>query len=332
MESKPPDAKRGGKGGGKGKRGKSETRMYRRKQQCIHFYRGTCQRGEQCKYEHQVGDDGRPIPVEPEILQRFDEAIKRYNENRAQAQAKPKAAPRGGVSSSMIVLEPDEVKRGIVLSAAQALDNDQCYAMLDSGTNAIIVSLQPGMEGEIAECQVPSATVTGPFVQVYEFEGERRLAVALPNSAILALTTIAGWTFVSGPKPGLKNSICENKVYPAGADSSFVLSMKNSLPYLSKELFWRAMEDIAGKAKLISGHRWSELKTMMDNRTYEPQPQVYSVKTVAVPETPKVLLSATPRTHHFIPNNVRKKIVECFEHFHPAPNPNRGRLSGTAHL
>ena len=29
---------------------------------------------------------------------------------------------------------------------------------------------------------------------------------------------------------------------------------------LSKELFWRAMEDIAGKAKLISGHKWSELK------------------------------------------------------------------------
>ena len=43
-------------------------------------------------------------------------------------QAKPKAAPRGGVSASMIVLEPDEVEHGIVLSAAQALDNDQYYA------------------------------------------------------------------------------------------------------------------------------------------------------------------------------------------------------------
>ena len=112
--------------------------------------------------------------------------------------------------------------------------------------------------------------------------------VALPNSAILVsqewLTTIAGWTFVSGPKPGLQNSVCENTVYPAGADRSFALSMKNGLPYLSKELFWRAMEDTAGKAKLISGHKWSELKDMLDNRNYEPQPQVYSVKTVAVPE------------------------------------------------
>ena len=234
----------------------------------------------------------------------------------------------------MIVLEPDDIEHGIVLSAAQALDNDQYYAMVDSGTNAIIVPLHPGMQGEIAECQVPSATVTGPIVQVYEHNGARRLVVALPNSAILVsqewLTTIAGWTFYSGPKPGLANSTCENKVYPAGADSSFVLSMKNGLPYLSKELFWRAMKDIARKATLVSGHTWSELKNMIDSRTYEPQPQIYSVKTVAVLETPKLLLSATPRTQHFLPSNVRKQIVEWFEHFHPPANPNRGRLSGTA--
>ena len=69
VESKPPDVKKGGKGGGKGKRGKSEPRMDKRKQQCIHFFRGTCQKGEQCRYEHQVGDDGQPVPVGPEILQ-----------------------------------------------------------------------------------------------------------------------------------------------------------------------------------------------------------------------------------------------------------------------
>ena len=64
------------------------------------------------------------------------------------------------------------------------------------------------MEGEVAECQVPSATVTGLIVQVYEFEGMKRLVVALPRSAILASqewsTTIAGWTFVSGPSQGWK--------------------------------------------------------------------------------------------------------------------------------
>ena len=53
------------------------------------------------------------------------------------------------------------------MSAAQALDNDEYYAMLDSGTNAIIVPLHPRMEGEVAECQVPgtkhhSAHATNP--------------------------------------------------------------------------------------------------------------------------------------------------------------------------
>ena len=50
VENKPPDAQKGSTGGGKGKRGKSEPRMDKRKQQCIHFFRGTCQRGEhKCK-------------------------------------------------------------------------------------------------------------------------------------------------------------------------------------------------------------------------------------------------------------------------------------------
>ena len=31
---------------------------------------------DQCRYEHQVGEDGRLVPVGPEILQRFDEAAK----------------------------------------------------------------------------------------------------------------------------------------------------------------------------------------------------------------------------------------------------------------
>ena len=67
VESKPPDAKKGGKGGGKGKRGKSEPRPEKRKQQCIPFFRRTCQDGDQCRYEHQVGEDGRPIPVGPKF-------------------------------------------------------------------------------------------------------------------------------------------------------------------------------------------------------------------------------------------------------------------------
>ena len=61
VEAKPPEQKKEGKGNGKGKRGRSESRPEKRKQQCIYFYRGTCQRGDQCRYEHQVGDDGQPV-------------------------------------------------------------------------------------------------------------------------------------------------------------------------------------------------------------------------------------------------------------------------------
>ena len=34
-------------------------------------------------YEHQVDNDGRPIPVGPEIIQKYDEAVKGFKENRS---------------------------------------------------------------------------------------------------------------------------------------------------------------------------------------------------------------------------------------------------------
>ena len=328
-EAKPPEQKKGGKGNGKGKRGRSESRPERRKQQCIYFFRGSCQRGDQCRYEHQVGDDGQPVPVAPEMIQRFDDAVKRYGETRAQA--KPKPAPRGGVSSSMIILESDDLEHGIVLSAAQARDSDEFYAMVDSGTNAIILPLHPRMQGDIAECQVPSATVTGPIVQTYEFNGTKRLVVALPQSTILVsqewLTTIAGWKFISGPKPG---SGSESRVTPAGSTKSYVLNMRNGLPYLSKELFWLAMEDVSKRAELLAGHSWRELKEMLETYTHEPHPQIYSVKTVEVPKPPDVVFTMVPRTQHFVPSEARKNIMAQFDRLRATPNANRGRLSDTA--
>ena len=155
--------------------------------------------------------------------------------------------------------------------------------------------------------------------------------VALPDSAILVsqewLTHIAGWTFVSGPKPGLEGSVCENKVYRTGANKSYKLSMKNGLPYLSKEFFWLGMHDIASKANLLSGHTLDQLREMLDTMVREPKPQIYSVKAIAIPEPSKVVFTKVPHTMHF---HARKEIVKWFEHFHPTPNLNRGRLSGSA--
>ena len=328
-EQKPPEQNKGGKGTGKGKRGRSESRLEKRNQQCIYFFRGNCQRGDTCKYEHQVGDDGQPIPVAPEIIKRFEDAVKRYGETRAQA--KPKAAPRGGVSSSMLILEPDVREHGITLNAAEARDKDEYYAMVDSGTNAIILPLHPQMEGDIAECQVPSATVTGPIVQIYDFNGSKRLVVALPQSTILVsqewLTTIAEWEFTSGPKSG---SGSECRVTPAGSSKSYVLNIKNGHPYLSKELFWLAMDHMSRRAQLIKGHSWGELKKMLDSNACEQHPQVYSVKSVDIPELPDVVFTRVPRTQHFAPSEVRKSIMTMFEYLKPSPNANRGRLSNVA--
>ena len=106
--------------------------------------------------------------------------------------------------------------------------------------------------------------------------------------------------------------------------------MKNGLPYLSRELFWLAMTDVARNAKRISGHTLDELQEMLDTMAHEPQPQIYSVKTVAVPEPSKVVFTTVPHTLHFKPNDVRREIIAWFEHFHPTPNLNRGRLSGNA--
>ena len=87
VEAKPPEAKKGGK---------VEVRVSV-ENRSRDLKRGNSnaspsfevrQKGDQCKYEHQVGDDGRPVPVGPETLQKYDEAVKRFNESKAQAKAK----------------------------------------------------------------------------------------------------------------------------------------------------------------------------------------------------------------------------------------------------
>ena len=89
----------------------------------------------------------------------------------------------------MLALDFDDLDHGIVLSAVEALDNDQYYAMVDSGTMQSLCRciLECKERLQSVKSQVPQ--VTGPIVQVYEHDGARRLVVALPNSAIL-LTSV----------------------------------------------------------------------------------------------------------------------------------------------
>ena len=86
------------------------------------------------------------------LSQRSDEAVKRLYENKAQNKAK--IVPKGGVglSSSMTVIDHDEDDVSVSCSAIQV--SEDCYAMVDSGANAIIVLLHPDMYRETADCKV----------------------------------------------------------------------------------------------------------------------------------------------------------------------------------
>ena len=64
----------------------------------------------------------------------------------------------------------------------------------------------------------------------------------------------------------------------------------------------------------------ARIEDMLDNQAHEPQPQIYSVKAVKVPEAPMVLISLAARTKHFEPWKIRAKIIERFEHLHPSAN------------
>ena len=92
---------------------------------------------------------------------------------------------------------------------------------------------------------------------------------------------------------------------------------------------WECMI-LLDKAKRISGHTLDDLQEMLNTMAREPQPQIYSVKTIAVPEPSNVVFTAVPHTMHFKPSDVRREIIRWFENFHPTPNLNRGHLSGSA--
>ena len=68
----------------------------------------------------------------------------------------------------------DAEENQVTAHAVNVRVSDEYYAMVDSGTNAIIVPLHPDMCGVTAECKVPSATVEGPIVQVLKYGQERR--------------------------------------------------------------------------------------------------------------------------------------------------------------
>ena len=171
------------------------------------------------------------------------------------------------------------------MSCAAVSVSEDYYAMMDSGTNAIIVPLHPNMCGEIAERRAPSSIVQEPIVQVLDYRGECRLVVALPQSAILIsqewLTTVASWTVIA-KSVGTSSQVEAHTPRSRGSPKS--LAIKNGFPYLSKDLFWEAMQDISAQTTLVSGHPWPELKELIHEQMQKSSLMVHAVQEMLLTE------------------------------------------------
>ena len=72
---------------------------------------------------------------------------------------------------------------------------------------------------------------------------------------------------MAAPKDG-KSEIL---VYTSTRGDPKTLPMKIGLPYLSKELFWRAMAETLSRTTLVSGRPWPELREMIDEQVQKTQ-------------------------------------------------------------
>ena len=93
----------------------------------------------------------------------------------------------------------------------------------------------------------------------------------------MAIATVAGWTLIA-KSVGLSSQVEAHT--PAAKRSPKTLTMKNEFPYLSKDLFWEAMHDIARRTKLVNGHPWPELKEMVHKQVQKAYPIIHAVQEV----------------------------------------------------
>ena len=87
---------------------------------------------------------------------------------------------------------------------------------------------------------MPSATVEGPTVQVLDHKGTRRLVSHSQPSLSLRSGSplLQDGIFFAVPNGDGESEVAMYTGHPKDPSR---LSMKNGVPYLSKELFWRAV-------------------------------------------------------------------------------------------
>ena len=104
------------------------------------------------------------------------------------------------------------------------------------------------------------------------------------------------------------NGECENRVCTGTRGEAHKLDMKNGLPYLSKELFWKATQDISTQAKLISGLmdrvEGRDRETSAGNPTSNLLGAGSEVSTI-----PLVVFSCLAPSDHFSPKKARRVVM-----------------------
>ena len=119
------------------------------------------------------------MAIAPELLARYD----KY------AAAKREAKKKNTFSTQMLVL-----------NAIEQADTN-CFCLLDSGANVLVLPLRDAMKGTDAQCTVPGGgVVPGHVVQVIRLGTEDHHAVAIEGASPLIplswLVLLAGWVYL----------------------------------------------------------------------------------------------------------------------------------------
>ena len=77
------------------------------------------------------------------------------------------------------------------------------------------------------------------------------------------------------------------------------LAMKNGLPYLSKELFWEAMQDISRNSKLALGYPLSDLKRLVQDEVQKSSLTAHAAQEMQLAEQTPIGMNYPERTPIF---------------------------------
>ena len=215
--------KQDGPGKGKASPGKGSDKnqarpvLSKKGQRCVRIFRGICSRGQQCDYGHILGPDGKPLPIAPELLARYDK----------------RAADRR------------EAKKRALQFSTQML-------MLDYfGANSLVLPKMYSMCGSDAQCSVSGETLCLDWW--FRHWLMRSKSIALPQLKVharnaLGMVLLAGWRYQPQARKGRFHvEICS----PQG--DSIELTEKFKTYYLDRDVFVRVMQDVRHNCSILRG-------------------------------------------------------------------------------